>query len=134
MPGDSRRVVILYGHPLLGEGLARLLGEDSRLEVTAVHVEDPESAAAALGEAPDVVVMERAASMQALDLLALAPSALVIDVGLDAGPSWAYHRDEISPQPEEILQTIRRCTAPPNGRPARRRRPPLPHRTAPAAS
>ncbi|HSL97666.1 MAG TPA: hypothetical protein VK831_03750 [Candidatus Deferrimicrobiaceae bacterium] len=134
MPGDSQRVVILYAHPLLGEGLARMLGEDPRLVVTAVHVEDLESAKAVLRDAPDVVVVERAASMHAIDLLALAPSALLIDVGLDAGPSWAYHRDEISPQPDEILHTIRRCTAAGNPSVVRRRRPGQPHRTAPAPS
>lgn len=134
MPGDSRRVVILYAHPLLGEGLARMLDEDARLVVTAVHVEDLESAKALLRDAPDVVVVERAASMHAIDLLALAPSALLIDVGLDAGPSWAYHRDEISPQPDEILRTIRRCTAAGNPSVVRRRRPGPPHRTAPAPS
>ena len=134
MPGDSRRVVILYAHPLLGEGLARMLGEAPRLEVTAVHVEDLESAAAALRDAPAVVVVERAASIHAIDLLALAPSALLIDVGLDAGPSWAYHRDEISPQPEDILRTIRRCTGAAGPSPLRRRRQREQHRTAPAAS
>jgi hypothetical protein len=127
-------VVILYSHHLLGEGLARLLGADPGLEVTAIHVEDLESAAAALGDAPDVVVMERAASIHAIDLLALAPAALLIDVGLDAGPSWAYHRDEISPQPEDILRAIHERGPVPGAAARRPTRARPPHRTAPIAS
>jgi hypothetical protein len=129
----ARRVVILYSHHLLGEGLARLLGDDPSLDVTPVHVEDLASAAAALADPPDVVIMERAASIHATDLLGLAPTALLIDVGLDAGPSWAYHRDEISPQPEDILRAIRQrdAVARPPSRPPR---PGAPHRTAPVAS
>lgn len=134
MPGAARRVVILYSHPLLGEGLARMLGDDRQLVVEAVHVEDLESAEAALAGGPEVVIVERADTMRALDLLALAPSALLIDVGLDAGPSFAYHRDEISPQPEDILQTIRRCVASHRARTARSKRATTPHRTVPAPS
>lgn len=134
MPGQARRVVILYSHPLLGEGLARMLGDDRQLVVEAVHVEDLESAEAALAGGPEIVIVERAESMRALDLLALAPSALLIDVGLDAGPSFAYHRDEISPQPEDILRTIRSCVASHRARTARARRSTAAHRTVPASS
>ena len=107
MPGPSRRVVILYSHPLLGEGLAHLLGGDAELDVQLVRVDDLEAAEAALATAPDVVILERSLPLQAIDLLRIAPQALLIDVGLDAGPSWAYRREELSPQPDQILQTIR---------------------------
>ena len=107
MPGPQRRVAILYSHPLLGEGLARLLQADHGLVVQLVHVDDLETAEAALALRPDVVVLERGLPVQVLDLLRMAPNALLIDVGLDAGPSWAYHRDELSPQPDDLLRTIR---------------------------
>jgi DNA-binding NarL/FixJ family response regulator len=99
-------VIILYEHPLLGEGLERLLRAEADLEVELVHVDSLDVARGALTTSPDVVILERCAPVQALDLLQLAPSALFIDVGLDAGPSWAYHRDELSPQPEDILRAI----------------------------
>ncbi len=107
MPAQARRVVILYSHPLLGEGLARLLGEHRDLSVELVRVGDEPDLAAALAGDPDVVIVERSVALKAIDLLRLAPSALLIDVGLDAGPSWAYHREELSPQPSDILRTIR---------------------------
>ncbi len=107
MPAQARRVVILYSHPLLGEGLARLLGEHRDLSVELVRVGDEPDLAVALAGDPDVVIVERSVALKAIDLLRLAPSALLIDVGLDAGPSWAYHREELSPQPSDILRTIR---------------------------
>lgn len=131
MPGNARRVVILYAHPLLGEGLARILRTDPGLAIEAVHVEDLQAAATVLADAPDVIVMERGA-LQAPDVLALAPAALLIDVGLDTGSSWAYHRDELSPQPEDILRAILGAPAARRSRPAPARR--APHGTAPVAS
>jgi hypothetical protein len=112
VPAHARRVVILYSHPLLGEGLARLLGGDRDLHVELVRVDDEPDAEAALAgrteaDFPDVVVVERGLALEAIDLLRLAPSALLIDVGLDAGPSWAIRREELAPQPDEILRTIR---------------------------
>jgi DNA-binding NarL/FixJ family response regulator len=120
VPGPSRRVVILYAHPILGEGLARLLGDDADLAVQLVPVDDLATAEAALASGPDVVILERSLPLQAIDLLRIAPQALLIDVGLDAGPSWAYRREELSPQPDEILRTIR--SASPVAHPKARRR------------
>ena len=119
MPAQARRVVILYSHPLLGEGLAHLLGSDHDLSVELVRVEDQPDLETALAGTPDVVIVERSVALKAIDLLRLAPSALLIDVGLDAGPSFSYRREELSPQPDEILRTIRRGFA---GRPTRARR------------
>ena len=106
MPGEQRRVIILYDHPLLGEGLQRLLRDRRDLDVQLVHVDSVEAARAAVLSQPDVVILERCAPVQALDLLRLAPDAVFIDVGLDAGPSWTYRREEISPWPDAILQAI----------------------------
>ncbi|HET9680786.1 MAG TPA: hypothetical protein VFP19_02020 [Candidatus Limnocylindrales bacterium] len=127
MPAQARRVVILYSHPLLGEGLAHLLGGDRDLTVDLVRVQDEEEAEAALTGCladlcPDVVIVERSMGVKPIDLLRVAPAALLIDVGLDAGPSFTYRREELSPQPDEILRTIRRGFG--GQAPHRRRRPP----------
>jgi hypothetical protein len=104
---ERQRVVILYAHPLLGEGIARLLADDPGLTVELAEVDGDVSAALrALSGSPDVVILERSAPVEALDLFRAAPSALFIDVGLDTGPSWTLRRDELSPQPEEILRAI----------------------------
>ena len=116
MPGQHRRVAILYSHPLLGEGLAHLLGSARDLDVCLVHVDDLDQAEEALASQPDVVIVERGLHLQAVDLLPLASNALLIDVGLDAGPSWAYRREELSPQPEDILRTIRQRSRAGHGR------------------
>ena len=106
MQGETRRVLILYDHPLLGEGLERLLRDRSDLQVQLVHVDSLDVARAAVLSQPDVVIMERCAPVAAIDLIRLAPDTVFIDVGLDAGPSWTYRREEISPRPEAILQAI----------------------------
>jgi DNA-binding NarL/FixJ family response regulator len=106
VPVEQRRVIILYDHPLLGEGLERLLRDRTDLDVQLVHVDSRDAARAAVLSRPDVVILERCAPVQALDLLPLAPDAVFIDVGLDAGPSWTYRREELSPWPDAILQAI----------------------------
>lgn len=106
MSGREQRVVILYANPLLGEGLGRIVAADSALRVELVHVDDAAAAERALADPPDVVILERGLPQQAVDLLRLVPSALFIDVGLDAGPTWTYSRAELSPLPEDLLRAI----------------------------
>lgn len=122
-----QRVVILYAHPLLGEGIARLLAEDPGLTVELIEVDGDVSAAIrAVAGSPDVVILERSAPVEALELFRAAPSALFIDVGLDTGPSWTLRRDELVPQPEEILRAIHQRHHPRRGVGARRSHAALP--------
>lgn len=106
MRDGRQQVVILYSHPLLGEGLGRLLAADPALAVELIQVGDLDQARQALVDSPDVVILERTPPVQAIDLMRLAPSALLIDVGLDAGPTWTWRRDEVASQPEELLRLI----------------------------
>lgn len=106
MRDGRQQVVILYSHPLLGEGLGRLLAADPALAVELIQVGDLDQAREALVDSPDVVILERTPPVQAIDLMRLAPSALLIDVGLDAGPTWTWRRDEVASQPEELLRLI----------------------------
>ena len=56
---------------------------------------------------PDVVIFERNGALGAVDLLKRVPGALLIDVGIDPGPTVTYRRAEIQGVPEGILQAIR---------------------------
>jgi DNA-binding NarL/FixJ family response regulator len=108
MPDDRRiSVLILYAHPLLGEGLAGLLLAEPGLDVLPVYLGDHDAARRSLALAPDVVIFERSDPDRAIDILELAPEALVIDVGIDTGPAFTFHREEINARPEGILQAIR---------------------------
>lgn len=108
MQGSRRvSVVILYTHALLGEGLAKLLAAEPGLDVTAIESHETGAAEAALDTRPDVVIFERSQPLQAIDLLKFAPDALLIDVGMDAGPTFSYQREEISAKPDGIVRAIR---------------------------
>jgi DNA-binding NarL/FixJ family response regulator len=107
---EDRRVsvVVLYTHPLFGEGIAHLLSAEPGVDVTPVVASDLELAAGSLALAPDVVIFERGDPDTATDILRYAPSALVIDVSLRPGPTFTYQREEVEARPEGILQVIRR--------------------------
>jgi DNA-binding NarL/FixJ family response regulator len=106
---EDRRVsvVVLYTHPLFGEGIAHLLSAEPGIDVTPVQASDLELAASSLALAPDVVIFERGDPDTAADVLTYAPSALVIDVSLSPGPTFTYQRHEVRAQPEVILEAIR---------------------------
>jgi len=106
---EERRVtvVVLYMHPLFGEGIARLLSGEPNLAVTPLDASDPAQSEHILALAPDVVVFERGDPDTATDILRYAPSALVIDVSLSPGPTFTYQRHEIQAQPDVILDAIR---------------------------
>ena len=106
---EERRVtvVVLYMHPLFGEGIARLLSADAGLAVTPMDASDPDQSEHILALAPDVVVFERGDPDTATDILRYAPTALIIDVSLSPGPTFTYQRHEIQAQPDVILDAIR---------------------------
>jgi hypothetical protein len=106
---DAQRVtvVILATHPLLGEGLAKVLGCAPELSVTHVSADDMSAVEHALAAAPDVVIVERTSAFAAYDLVRFAPDALLIDVGMDNGHAFSMHREEIPAQPDGILAAIR---------------------------
>ncbi len=106
---DGRRisVVVLYTHPLFGEGLARMLAAEPGLDVVPVRTVDVAAAERALAGSPDVVILERSDPDGAVDVLRFAPDALVIDVSIDPGPTFTYHREEIPARMDGLLAAIR---------------------------
>lgn len=105
-------VLILYAHPLLGEGLAGLLSSEPGLEVLAVQSDDAGMVERGLAAAPDVIIFERGDPDRAVEILELVPDALIIDVGMGPGPTFTYRREEISAWPDGILEAIRQASSP----------------------
>lgn len=104
-------VLVLYAHPLLGEGLVELLSAEPGLEVVAVQCDDDAMVERGLAAAPDVIIFERGDPDRAVKILELVPDALIIDVGIGSGPTFTYRREEISAWPEAIFEAIRQASS-----------------------
>ncbi len=111
-------VVILYRHPLFGEGIAHLLSSEPDMMVTCAPSDDADAVAQALAREPNVVIFERGEPDMAVEILRYAPEALLIDVTMAPGPAFTWHREEIQSRPDGIVGAIRGVRAP--GRPGRR--------------
>lgn len=66
-PATVVRIVILYLHPLLGEGLASLLSGEPGVVANAVARGDEPAVTRALADRPDLVVLEGADSSHTSD-------------------------------------------------------------------
>ena len=99
-------VVILYLHPLLGVGLARLLSAEPGVAVTAVREDDQIAAALALADRPDVVVEERGDGPHMALRLELGYAPLRMFVGVDGRPG-ARDEEPMTSDPELILHAVR---------------------------
>jgi DNA-binding NarL/FixJ family response regulator len=78
------RVLVLYAHPLLGEGLASLLSAQAGVGAVAVDSHDQAARAAALSSHPDLVIVEETEQTRAFEPSGSAP---VVFVRVDAsGP------------------------------------------------
>jgi DNA-binding NarL/FixJ family response regulator len=83
------RVVILYVHPLLGEGLAKLLAAEPGIAAAAISTDDAPGTAAALTSRPDAVIIEShedAVSMTLPGDVAV-PLLLFVDIAGAADPA-----------------------------------------------
>ena len=106
---DRISVAILYRHPLFGEGIAHYLAGEPDVLVRCVRMPPGQAVTDALspGTDPDVVIFERADPDTAVELLEAFPDALVIDVALGAGPTYAWRREVIGSGAESIVAMIR---------------------------
>jgi hypothetical protein len=100
------RVVILYLHPLLGEGLARLLAAEPGIDVTAVREDDVTGTAVALAGRPDVVVEERGDGARSARCLEPGFVPLRLFIGID-GTGSAGDGDPMTVDPELIVRAVR---------------------------
>jgi DNA-binding NarL/FixJ family response regulator len=121
----SVRLAILYDHPLLGEGVGRLLSREPNIDVVYVESRDSAAVGAAIAAEPDMVVVERTCGIDPLEILRRAPSTMVIEVGIAPGPTWVYRRQEIAGDPQAVLGLVRRLRG---GHPQVGIEPPVPTR------
>ena len=102
------RLAIMYDHPLLGEGIGRMLGLEPGLDVTFVEAKDAAAVDVAVASQPDMIVVERSSGIDALGILRRSPDTLVIEVGIGPGHTWVYRRQEIPGEPQAVLGLVRR--------------------------
>jgi hypothetical protein len=112
VPDDRPRVIVLYSHPLLGEGLARLIGEEQGIDVLAVDVADVAAVEAAIAGSPEVIVVEEGGRLDGIDVLREAGAPVVVDVDIRSADAWALHRDPLASRPEAVLGAIRDALRP----------------------
>ncbi len=109
-PGPDR-VVVLYSHPLLGEGLGRMLAAEPGLVVTTVSQGTVEALDEALASNPDVVVFEEGGPIGVLDVLRRSGATVVIDVDITSSTAWTLQRHALRSAPAEVLGAIRDAIA-----------------------
>lgn len=100
-------IVVLYSHALLGEGIGQMLSAEPGVAVSYVSCGQPDPLGVAARHRPDMLVVERCGCFDAPRLLEAFPEALVIDIGLEPGPTVVYRRQEIPGDPLAILQLVR---------------------------
>jgi len=113
MSEAKQSVVILYEHALLGEGIAKYLRVHSGVQATVAPAHDLAAVTSALAFDPTVVIFELSEPLRQVDLIALAPQAVLIDVStvVTRGPSATPDAAGL----ERILQAVLRRADPCDG-------------------
>jgi hypothetical protein len=106
--GARGQVVILYEHPLLGEGIARHVLAQCGVQPTIAPVSDHKAVRTALERQPSIVIFELSTALPQGDLATLAPGAVLIDVtgAVNRGAAVAPGLAGL----ENILQVVREVT------------------------
>lgn len=107
MPPEPVRILVLYSHPLMGEGLQRMLAVEPGVVVKAVDIAAPGDMDAALAGEPDVIVVEEGGPLDAADIVRRSSCAVVLDVDINTTQAWALHRETLSSRPDDFLAEIR---------------------------
>jgi chemotaxis response regulator CheB len=107
LPSDAVRVLVLYSHPLMGEGLGRMLAAEPGVVVDAVDVSFPERVEAAIAREPDVIVLEEGGAVDAADIVRRSDCPVVLDVDITTTRAWTLRREQLSTRPDDFLATIR---------------------------
>jgi len=103
---DPVKVLVLYDHPLLGEGLSALMASVPDLTVERVAMGDPDAMDRALAYDADVVILEEGGPVGLVDLLRQSRARAIVDVSITTSRAWTIRREEISPDPESLIERI----------------------------
>lgn len=138
MAAHRTRVLVLYSHAILGEGLVQFLADDEHLDVHALSQEAIDAIDSAFGAPPDVIVLEEDGPVSAADLMGRTDCPVIIDVSISSPSAWTIRRQAVHAKPERLAEAIRQaCHEETTGahRPARQHRGTCSDRqAAPAAS
>jgi hypothetical protein len=104
---DPVRVLVLYSHPLMGEGLGRMLAAEAGVSVDAVDITVPEAVEAALAREPEVVIVEEGGALDAVDIVRRSKATVVLDVDITTTRAWTLRREILSTRPDDFLATVR---------------------------
>lgn len=103
---DPVRVLVLYDHPLLGEGLGALIASVPELAVERIAMGDQDAVERALAVDADVVILEEGGPLGVLDLLRRSRCRAIVDVSISTSKAWTIRREEIEPDPESLVDRI----------------------------
>ena len=92
---SGARVLVLYVNPLVGEGLVRLLKQDSRLDVQGIIQADSVALDGALAAGPAVVVLEDGGPVGLRDLVHRPNCQRVIDISAITSECWILNIERV---------------------------------------
>jgi chemotaxis response regulator CheB len=101
------RVLVLYSHPLMGEGLGRMLADEPGLVVDAVDVSMTGAVDAALATEPDVIIVEEGGAIDAGDIVRRSTCSVVLDVDITTTNAFSLRREALSTRPDDFLASLR---------------------------
>ena len=104
---DLVRVLLLYSHPLMGEGLLKMLAAEPGVVVDAVDIGITEAVDAAIALDPDVIVVEEGGAVDAADVVRRSDCPVVLDVDITTTRAWTLRRETLSTRPDDFLAAIR---------------------------
>jgi hypothetical protein len=100
------RILVLYSHPLLGEGLGRMLADEPGLAVEAVSLDNPAALEAALADVPAAIIVEEGGPVDVAEIVRRSTCPVVIDVDITSADAWTLSRRTIRSRPEEVVEAV----------------------------
>lgn len=104
---------MLYSHPLMGEGLGRMLADEPGMIVEAVDVSEEAAVAIALATEPTVIVLEEGGAVDVAEIVRRSHCSLVLDVDITTTSAWTLRRETLSACPDDFMAAIRQAVAGP---------------------